>query len=179
VAPAFDTEGGAATNLAKHIAEDRKPKADRPNRTITAITIDDLARLVRLAPAKGLGLSKLRELFVSCLLPEDCKKWIDAIEKTKPQRPPYRKVVDAIHVLQQKYQRQAVKYSALRVHLGAQTPPVDYQTDEELMVLCNAMAQMAAGYMSASGETVELDQSPENVVAAIESATKAHLGDKT
>ena len=57
VAPAFDTEGGAATNLAKHIAEDRKPKADRPDKTITAITIDDLARLVRLAPAKGLGLS--------------------------------------------------------------------------------------------------------------------------
>ena len=178
VAPAFDTEGGAATNLAKHIAEDRKPKADRPNRTITAITIDDLARLVRLAPAKGLGLSKLRDLFLNCSLPDECKKWIDAIEKTKPQHPPYRKIVDAVHALQQKYQRQAVKYSALRVRLGTEAPPVDYETDEELMVLCKAMAQMAAGYMSASDETVELDQSPDNVVAAIESATRAHLGDK-
>lgn len=117
-------------------------------------------------------------MFISCSLPEDCKKWIDNIEKTNPLRPPYRKIVDAIHALQQKYQRQAVKYSALRVHLGAQTPAVDYETDEELLVLCNAMAQMAAGYMSATDETVELDQSPDNVVAAIESATKPHLADK-
>jgi hypothetical protein len=178
VGPAFATDTGPESNLAKQIAEDRKPKADGSKKTITLVTIDDLARLVRLAPAKGLGLSRLRELFIQCSLPDDCKKWIDGIEKMRPQRPPYRKIVEAIHLLQQKYRRQAVSYSALRVHLGTQSPAVDYETDEELLVLCKAMGQMAAGYMSASDETVELDQSPDNVVAAIESATKAHLADR-
>jgi hypothetical protein len=177
VGPAFPTEKGEKSNLAMQIAEDRKQKADGSKKTITLITIEDLARLVRLAPTKGLGLSKLRELFVQCSLPEDCKKWIDEIEKTKLQRPPYRRIVDAIHTLQQKRQRQLVKYSALLESLSNLVPPVIYETEEELVVLCKAMAQMAAGYISASGESVELDQSPDNVVDAIESATKAHLAD--
>jgi hypothetical protein len=177
VGPAFATDTGPSSNLAKQIVEDRKPKADGSKKTITLVTIDDLARLVRLAPAKGLGLSKLRGLFVECSLPDDCKKWIDDVEKTKPQRPPYRKIVEAIHALQQKYRRAPVKYGDLRVHLGVQQPPVNYETDDELKELCKAMGQMAPGYMSASDETVELDQSPDNVVSAIESATKAHLAD--
>jgi hypothetical protein len=178
VGPAFASDLGVASNLAKQLAEDRKPKADGSTKTITVITIDDLARLVRLAPAKGLGLSKLRDLFITCSLPEDCKYWIDEVEKIKSQRPPYRKIVEAIQTLQQKRQRQMVKYSALLESLSHLEPPVNYETEEELMVLCKAMAQMAAGYLSASDESVELDQSPENVVNAIESAMKAHLADK-
>ena len=178
VGPAFATDTGPESNLAKQIEEDRKPKDDGSRKTITLITIDDLARLVRLAPAKALRLSKLRDLFVKCSLPDECKKWIDEIEKVAIQRPPYRRIVEAIHALQQKYQRAPVKYGDLRVHLGAQTPSVDYETNDELMELCKAMAQMAPGYMNASGETVELDQSPDNVVTAIESATKAYLAEK-
>ena len=50
------------------------------------------------------------------------------------------------------------------------TPPVDYETDEALCELCRGMAQMAPGAMFASSSTVELDQSAENVVSAIEAA---------
>ena len=50
------------------------------------------------------------------------------------------------------------------------TPPVEYETDEDLSELCRGMAQMAPGAMFASSSTVELDQSAENVIAAIEAA---------
>ena len=40
------------------------------------------------------------------------------------------------------------------------------------------MAQMAPGAISATERTVELDQSPENVIAAIESATKDYPADE-
>ena len=178
VGPSFATSQGDEATIAKLIDKDRElTKGNGEPKTITLITVDDLARLVRLAPIKGVRLSKLRELFQSCRLPEECKAWIDSIEASKPKKQPYKQVIDAIHQLQKKYKRAAVAYDALRVALGARTPPIDYDTNEELIDLCKAMMEMAKGYITATNSTVELDQSPVNVFAAIESATKAGMGD--
>jgi hypothetical protein len=178
VAPSFASKLGDKAGIAKQIAKDRHlTKANGQPKTITLITVDDLARLVRLAPVKNLGLSKIRSVFQSCSLPEECMKWVDDLEQTNPKRPPYKEVIDTVHQLQQKYNQAAVQYNGLRVALGMRTPPIDYSTDEELIDLCKAMAGMAAGYIFATNTTVELDQSPENVLAAIESATKAHIED--
>jgi len=82
VAPAFDHTPDNESALSKEILADRsKPDTDGKYRTITAIHIDDLARLVQLRQAKRLGLGKIRELFQKCNLPEQCKAWIDDIEK--------------------------------------------------------------------------------------------------
>jgi hypothetical protein len=176
VAPSFASTLGDKASIAKQIDKDRQlTKANGQPKTITLITVDDLARLVRLAPVKNLGLSKIRSLLQSCRLPEESKKWVDDLEETNPKRPPYKEVIDTVHQLQQKYNQAAVQYNGLRVALGMRTPPIDYSTDEELIDLCKAMAGMAAGYIFATNTTVELDQSPENVLAAIESATKAHI----
>jgi len=175
VAPSFNTTLGDKAGIAKQIDKDRElTKANGQPKTITLITVDDLARLVRLAPVKNLGLSKIRGLFQSCRLPAECKKWVDELELTNPKRPPYKEVIDTVHQLQQKYNQAAVQYNGLRVALGMRSPAIDYSTDEELIDLCKAMAGMAAGYIFATNTTVELDQSPQNVLAAIESATKAH-----
>lgn len=179
VAPAFATKKGDGSSIAQEIDRDRElTKTNGQPKTITLMHVDDLARLVRLAPVKGLGLSKMRDLFQTCRLPEECKNWIDKVEKTKPTRPPYKEIIDTIQQLQQKYKMAAVEYAALRVALGALTPPVDFQTNEEVGDLCKAMSKMAPGYMAATATSVELDQSPANVLAAIESATKAHLTDQ-
>lgn len=176
VGPSFATTKGDTASIAQQIDNDRElTKAKGEPKTITLITVDDLARLVRLAPIKGLGLSKLRSLFQSCRLPEECKTWVDKIEATKPKKQPYKKVIDTIYQLQKKYKRAAVGYDALRVALGARTPPIDYDTNEGLVDLCKAMMEMAKRYITATSSTVELDQSPENVLAAIESATKPEI----
>lgn len=172
VAPAFDHTAGKASALAKEIAADRvNTSATGESRTITAIHLDDLARLVQLRPVKRLGLAKIRELFLTCSLPEQCKKWIDQVEQEFVVKPPYEKIINAIHLLQQEYQMAAVEYGALRVELGKEAPPYKVSTNDDLIELCKAMAAMASYEITATDRTVELNQSPANVLAAIESAT--------
>lgn len=179
VAPAFDHTPGKDSALAKEIKADRdSTAASGKPRTITAIHVDDLARLVQLRPVKRLGLARIREMFQTCSLPEECKAWIDKVEKESVVKPPYGKIINAIHAQQQEYGMAAVEYAALRVALSKETPPYKVDTNDELIELCKAMAAMASYEISATDRTVELNQSPANVLAAIESATKAHLAEK-
>ena len=53
-----------------------------------------------------------------------------------------------------------------------QRPDCIYETDDELMEICKALAQMAPGDMFAGPETVELDQSAANVIATIDAAMR-------
>ena len=83
VAPAYDHTVGKESALAKDIKTDREntAKLGKP-RTITAIHVDDLARLVQLRPLKRLGLEKLRELLLNCSLPEQCKEWVTKLKRS-------------------------------------------------------------------------------------------------
>jgi hypothetical protein len=179
VGPAFPTTQGDKLALAQEIEDDRrKSAAEGKPRTVTLITIDDLAKLVRLRPIKQIGLRKMRELFEQCHLPEDSAKWVETIQNTKIRKPPYRQIVSTIEALQKKYKKSFVKYAALRVELSHLVPPIDYETDEDLLELCKGMAQMSNGAMFASSESVELDQSTENVMTAIDAATKEYAFDE-
>ncbi len=179
VAPAFDHAPGKDRALAKEIKADRNTTAANGKpRTITAIHIEDLARLVQLQPVKRLSLTKIREMFQTCSMPEQCKEWVNKVEKQVVAKPPYAKIIKAIHALQQEWHMAAVEYGALRVALGKEMPPYKVATNDELIELCKAMAAMASYEISATDRTVELNQSPQNVLAAIESATKAHLADE-
>lgn len=180
VAPAFDHTPGKDSALAKEIKADRdSTAANNKPRTITAIHVEDLARLVQIRPVKRLGLARIREMFQTCSLPEECKAWVDKVEKETVAKPPYAKIVDAIHRLQVDSRNEPVGYGELRNELKHATPPILYSDLEELTELCKAMASMTGGEMSASAQAVELNQSPTNVLAAIESATKAHIADKS
>jgi hypothetical protein len=178
VAPSFSTTRGVDASVAQQIASDRdSSKAKGKPKTITLITIDDLARLVRIAPTKKLGLTRLRELFQKCSLPEESKIWVDELEASQPKRPPYKEVIETIYLLQQKHNGNAIEYYGLMVALGYRNPPINLE-QRELTDLCRGMSQMAPGYMSASESTVGIENSVANVLAAVESATKAHLADK-
>jgi hypothetical protein len=173
VGPSFPTAQGNSTALAKQIDADRKPEAGSGKvRTITLINVDDLARLVQLRPVKRLCLARIREMLTACRLPEECNAWIDKIEKETVAKPPYARIINAIHALQKEYDMAAVEYGALRVALGRESPPYKVSTNDELIELCKAMAAMASYEISATNRTVELNQSPANVLAAIEAATK-------
>lgn len=173
VASAFEHSEGKASALSREIANDRQSTQmlGRP-RTITAIEIDDLARLVQLRPVRSLGLARIRELLNQCSLPEECKRWVSAISVEAMARPPYREIVNAIHHLQAETRSEPVDYRELRNELRHAQPPIHYPNAEELKDLCKAMSQMAPGAIVATDLSVELDQSPDNVVAAIEAATK-------
>jgi hypothetical protein len=173
VGRAFPTSTGKGSALAREIDDDRRKTAALGEpKTITLITIDDLARLVRLRPVKQVGLQKLQELFKQCRLPEESAAWVESVRTTKMKKPPYTQIVAAIEAHQKKYKKTSVKYAALRVELSHLTPPIEYETDDALIEVCKGMAQMAPGAMFAGSESVELDQSAANVIAAINDATK-------
>jgi hypothetical protein len=173
VGRAFPTSQGDKSVLAKEIDDDRSHwPAKKDPKTITLITIDTLAELVKLQPIKQVGLRKLRELFLKCRLPEESEKWVKEIAATKIQKPPYRAVIETIESLQKKKARLPVKYSALLNELSHRTPPVEFDDEDPLIELCKGMAQMAPGAIFANVTTVELDQSTANVMAAINTATK-------
>ena len=179
VGPAFPTTKGDESALAMEIDNDGTDSAAQGQRkTITLITIDDLAAIVRLRPVKQVGLQQIRQLFQECRLPEESEGWIESIRKTEVVKPPHRKIVATIAAHQRTFGKAWVRYAALRVELSHLTPPIKYETDEEVSELCKAMAQMAPGALFAGNETVELDQSPENVIAAIEAATQDYPPDE-
>ena len=179
VGPDFQTTTGEESALGKSIRADRNTSAVAgKHHTITLITVDDLARLVRLRPIKQIGLRKIRELFRECSLPEQCAEWVNSIHEISFANPPYRKIVETVQELQKDFPMEPVRYSGLRVALTRLTPPIRFRTDGELYDLCYAMAQMAPGAIYASPEKVELDQSVENVVAAIETALQDYPPDE-
>ena len=180
IAPAFDHTAGNLSALAKEIKADRDVTiAAKKPRTITAIHLEDLARLVQLRPIKQIGLARIREMLQKCSLPEDCKKWIDEVEKATVPKPPYAEIIHAIERLQKEARNEPIGYGELRNELKHAVPPILYQDVGELVELCKGMAQMAPGAMMATRKRVELDQSPKNVLEAIETATRSHHTEPT
>jgi hypothetical protein len=164
----FPSSGAIETE----IDDDRKKSAAIGEaKTVTLMTIDDLARLVQLRPIKQLGLKDLRELF-QCRLPNECTTWINKLAKKQVVKPPYAAIVNTIELLQKKRSMAQVKYAALAIELSHLPRPINYQTDDELREICKGMAQMAPGAMYASFEAVELDTSAANAIGAIDAATK-------
>ena len=179
VGPAFPTSKGDNSALGQSIKDDRRKSAIAgDNCTITLITVDALAQLVRLRPIKQVGLQKIREVFNKCSLPKESAEWVELISKTHVERPPYREIIEAIEELQKEYKKEAVRYSALRVKLSHLTSPIKYERDSELAELCKGMAQMAPKAIVATSEKVELDQSADNVIAAIEAALRDYPPDE-
>jgi hypothetical protein len=171
--PDFPTSAGERSALAKEIAADRKAN---PGKGITLIRLEDLARLVRLVPAKRIGLHRLRKLFETCSLPDECKAWVDKIAAEKTTAPPYRELLEAIAAEMKDLPDQAIEYSnvvtqlRLRQHLKL--------SKAEVIELCQALSKMATGFVFARPTTVELTQRPDHILAAISSTIKEYPEDE-
>jgi hypothetical protein len=172
----FPTTNKEASALAKEIAEDRKlnAKSDNP-RTITLIHIEDLANLVQHRPVKQLTLQRIRDMLRSCSLPEECKKWVDALIAERPVTHDYATIVKTIAKLQSGPRSEPVEYGELRAELRHGKPCIDYTSIDELRVACERMAGLAPDEIEATAHTVALNQGVPNILAKIEAATKAHL----
>lgn len=173
VGPSFQTKDGDDSALGQFIMQYRGLSESKGlNRTITLMNVDDLAKLVRLRPIKQLGLGEIRDLFITCSLPEQSSGWVESINKKTVKKPPYRRIVETIKSLQGTFKHEPVTYAALRVALSNLTPPISYARDGELWEICKAMENMAHGAIWAYDSRVELEQSVDNVMDAIEAATR-------
>ena len=180
VGPAFQGSGDDGSALAESIRGVCGGDADGGVApiTITLIAARDLARLVRLRPVKQVGLGQIRSLLCDRVMPEESKEWVDAIGRKVISRPPYRQIVTAIAAHQEEFPRQPVTYSALHTRLAKMDPPIRYEESGEIADLCKAMDQMSEGAIWAHRDKVELDQSAENAIRAIENALREYEGDR-
>jgi Histidine kinase-, DNA gyrase B-, and HSP90-like ATPase len=178
VGRAFPTDKkGDESALVQDIEADRAKTAKMGERkTITLINIDDLAHLVRLRPIKQLGLKELRELFERRTAAES-RSWIEAIESRAFDPPPYARIVKTIAEMQKDNAKAPVKFAGLRIQLQHLKPPTRYETDGDLREVCAALAQISDNTMFVRRDTVELDQSADNVIAAIDAAMKEQSDD--
>jgi hypothetical protein len=125
--------------------------------------IDDLARLVRLVPAKRIGLNRLRELFKNCITPEDSKEWVGQLTQETSQDWPYREILEVIWRLADQRPDEAVEYAAVTTALMYRNPPVNI-SKSDLISCCKAMQVMARGVVFARENTVEIDRRPDLIL---------------
>ena len=177
IGPAFSTSDGDHSALGMSIDDDRrKTQAKGKELTITLITVDVLAQLVRLRPVKQVGLSKIRELF-ECKLPDQSAAWVESIRQIPVAKPKYRKIVETIELLQKKFVKIQVKHSTLQNELSHLQPPIMYETDDKVKEVCEMLALLAPNSIRVTKEKVELEQNANNVIADIEAAMQEYQTD--
>ena len=167
----FATSTGEDSASVKEIEtyrEDTRRKGSE--KTITLMHIDDLARLIRIVSTKRVGgLSRLRDLFRTCVTPEDSKKWVDSIAAETPENWPYLEILETIWSLAREQPSEAVEYAAVIVELRHRTPSVKMEK-QELIECCKAMQVMARDVVFAREKTIEIDRRPDLILKDIKIA---------
>ncbi len=165
-----DKEGLATIReIKKHRENTKKDTRDNIGRTITLMYIDDLARLARIVPFKRIGLDRLRELFLTCITPEEVKQWIDNISQERPVNWPYREILETIWLLAKERPSETVEYAAVVVELGHRAPKITI-SKADLINCCKSMAVMARDVVAARENTVEIYRRPDLILRDIHDA---------
>jgi len=139
---------------------------------ITFISILDFARLVRLTPAKRLGLPKLKEFFEGCRFPEESKTWIDNIAASSPSNAPYREILEAIAEEQKASPGRTVEYSQIETHLRVGDGIVIVR--EEIASLCGALYRIVPEYVYAGESGVEITSRPDRILDTFNATIKEY-----
>lgn len=162
VGPDFPTTKGGLSALGEAIQEDREKNHGKG---ITLIRIDDMARLIRLAPAKLVGLDRLRELFEKCSTPEQSKEWIDKLEAEKMRkRPPYSELLEAISEEQKAKFGEVVEFGNVQTCLRTK---FNLSLEmEEVISYCKALSKIVPEYVTVRARTVEIRQRPDIILDA-------------
>lgn len=159
---------GDETALAEEIDIDRKQN-EKEGKTITAMKIQDFARLVRLRPLKRVGPLEIRKLFIKCRMPAECKTWVDELEGRVVDVPKYKEILEAIWERQNKRPVESVEYGAVAVVL--ENMGIEYEKSK-IIEICEALASMAPEAISCrENNTVELRQKPDIVLERIKTET--------
>jgi hypothetical protein len=156
----FATSRGELSASAREIRAHKKAIG----KTITLMCVDDLARLLRIVSAKRIGgLSRIRELFKSCITPKQSKNWIEKLSTEKSETWPYREILETIWERAYKRKDTLIEYSAVMTALEYRDPPITL-SKRELIECCKAMQVMARGVVFARENTVEIDRRPDLIL---------------
>jgi hypothetical protein len=176
VGPDFPASGGGESSaLASELRSDREKYA-KDGKGITVIRVADLARLVRVAPAKRVGLPRIRNLFEKCSTPEESATWVDVIECESTSAPPWRDLLEVLWDLQKELPSQPIEYAHLQVPLKSRNHNLG---KAEIIALYKAVAAIAPEFVDARETVVELNQRPDLVLEAIGAVVRQLAGEVT
>jgi hypothetical protein len=157
------------TSEGKAIYDEIKEGLRGKNKTITLMYIEDLAKLVRLVPAKRVSLTRLRDLFMKCITPEESKTWVKEIDSEISKSWPYREILEVIWKLSADLPYEPIRYQTVSREMTHLTPPIMVDT-KDVKDCCSAMAVMAKGVVFARNETVEISRRPDLILEDIRSS---------
>lgn len=135
-------------------------------KTITLITIDDFAKLVRYVPAKRIGLRKLRDLFASCVTPQDSGKWVEKIAKEPMPDLHYKEILEAIWKLGKERPSETIEYGALAIELSHWDPKIEI-SKQDVKDRCTGLQSMSRDGVYARERTVEINRRPDLILREI------------
>lgn len=162
VGPDFET---GPDNLGAVVQEIQTDLLAHPDKRITLMRVRDLARLVRLAPAKRLNLETLGDLFLTCQTPDEAAEWVDALEQSSPPPSPHPQIVEMVWELQQELKDHPVQYPALMTALRYKKNLTI--SEHDLKSECLALSRMAPNQFIALDDRVELNIKPETLLTTI------------
>jgi hypothetical protein len=163
VGPAIETGPDDKGAVVREIDKDRE--THKGKKTITLMTIADLARLVRIAPVKQLNLIDLRQLFIEARTPSEARNWVDEVYAQQPPAAQHREILDTVYAEQQADRDNSVTYDALRRVLRISKHVVI--DDDDLRDECRSIARMAGPLFFALDDRVELNSDPDTVMRAL------------
>jgi hypothetical protein len=135
----------------------------RTKKTITLMEVDDLARLVSIVPKNRVGISRIRDLFLTCVTPKNCREWIDKLESAPPENPPFREILETIWLITQEQPNEQVEYAAVVNELRHRKPRIT-MSKLELVERCRALQALVPGLVFARENVVEIDRDPEQIL---------------
>lgn len=156
---AIDYEG-SADEMSAISKEARQQK-------VTMLTAKDLIKLLFLATPKQIGLDKLRELFDTCYSPQEVHDWIEQLETTKVEMPPYYELIDIVYELQS-IDTEAPEIAVVRMKLKEKLNK-DYSTSEVTKWLI-LLSNLVPGSISVEGRYVNVQVKAEIIKARVQKA---------
>lgn len=134
---------------------------------VTMISAKDMIKLLLLVTPKQLGLDKIRDLFETCFSPKQVHEWIENLEKTVVETPPYYDLVDVIYQLQKTDTEAPVKEVVRReLNQKLNTKYSTKNVTEWLSLLVN----LVPGCVSVEGNYVSVQASAEIIKSRIHKA---------
>ncbi|HLK13603.1 MAG TPA: ATP-binding protein [Fimbriimonadaceae bacterium] len=141
-------------------------------RTITLMRTRELADLVRLVPLRRVGLNKLKDLFATCVSPDEVADWIEGVSKETSSKPPYKDILETIQLLQTDAPLEVVEFGSLQTALRITRQIV---LDKPILVeLCQALSRIVPNYVAVRENSVEIYTKPEIILSAIDSTVRGY-----
>lgn len=139
---------------------------------LTPIRAKDLATLVRIAPLRQIGYSRLVEWLETCRSPNESAAWVKAQLDVDEEQPPLRELLEAIAAEHKASGGDAVDISTVASTMRKAGITISRNRAIELV---KSLQALCSGYIYFDGEhIVALEQSVERIIAEVHQQTQKY-----